>query len=189
MEGPSVRALIRRYAIALGLAAVAIVLRMALDPFLGKQFPYLLQFIAALAGAWYAGFGPAIAAIVLAALPSLYSGAKVQNSAEHWVALPLVLGFSVFAAWLVARQRHLKDRMESSMRLARERLDRLIAAQTRRGRDERHAAQFQAIVESSEDAIISKDLDGVIESWNSGAERIFGYTAEEAVWRTTSTIC
>ena len=38
-----------------------------------------------------------------------------------------------------------------------------------------------SIVENSDDAIVSKNLDGIIISWNGGAERVFGYTAEEAI--------
>ena len=54
---------------------------------------------------------------------------------------------------------------------------------TQQRRAESARLRLAAIVDSSADAIVSKTLDGIIDSWNDGAQQIFGYTAEEAVGR------
>jgi len=62
-------------------------------------------------------------------------------------------------------------------RLERQKTDQLLTARL-----------LTAIIASSDDAIISKSLDGVVQTWNAGAERLFGYTAEQAVGRHISLI-
>ena len=59
---------------------------------------------------------------------------------------------------------------------------------TERKRAEQSAQRLAAVVEFSDDAILTKDLDGIITSWNRGAERLFGYKAGEMIGRPITTL-
>lgn len=59
---------------------------------------------------------------------------------------------------------------------------------TERKRAEAMRDKLASIVDASEDAILSKTLDGIITSWNQGSERLYGYSAEEAIGRSVSII-
>lgn len=85
--------------------------------------------------------------------------------------------------WMLGRGRVFYDDQGRPYRLAGLGLD-----ITERKQAELASKRLAAIVESSDDAIIGKDLDGIVTSWNAGAERLYGYTAEEMIGREIATL-
>jgi PAS domain S-box-containing protein len=80
------------------------------------------------------------------------------------------------ARWIFGRGRVIRDHDGSVLRYAGVDID-----ITDRKRAEEAALRLVSIVESSDDAILSKDLNGIITSWNFGATRLFGYAPEEII--------
>jgi PAS domain S-box-containing protein len=74
-----------------------------------------------------------------------------------------------------------RQRIAEELRRANEELHRKSAEQLGEYR-----TRLAAIVDSSEDAILSKDLDGTVTTWNKGAERLYGYTPEEILGKNIS---
>jgi PAS domain S-box-containing protein len=174
-----------RYGGAVVCVAAATILRMLVNPFLGSRNPYSAAFLALLVAARYLGTGPSI---VVGAAGGVIANYMFAGQGRHFQMDGLVLGFyviaSIVAIWLLEVQRRERVKAEENARLASERLTELQQAIAARDSQQALTAKLHAIVESSEDAIISKGLDGVIQSWNYAAERIFGYTSEEMVGRT-----
>ena len=183
----SERSPVVRFTGAIGLVLAAILLRWALNPILHHNFPYFLAFLATLLAARWFGRGPGLFAMVVASLPFIYDFflASPASAPRPWLVLAGAYLLDGLLVWLIDRHRRMSVEVQ---RLAEERAARLALEAEQREKEERVSAQLRAIVEYSADAIISKDLGGIIQSWNSGAEQIYGFTAEEAIGKPISLI-
>jgi len=101
-----------------------------------------------------------------------------RNGSEFPVEISLSPVSTENGTFVLSAIRDISDRKKigEELRRANEELHRRTAEQLGEYR-----ARLASIVDSSEDAIIGKNLDGIITSWNKGAERIYGYTPEEVM--------
>src|SRR5262249_3639754 len=135
---------------------------------------------------WFGGYRPAAIAAVIGLLACDYlfiqprysfAGREIHDLLGfvlYLLTCAMIIGFG--EALRVAHRR-----AETSRQEALERQKELELESLRRLEAEKAHLRLAAIVESSEDAILSQDLRGNIMSWNQGAQRLLGYSAEEMV--------
>ena len=164
------------YAVAIAVLAVAVLLRYLLDPWMGNTLPLVTLFGAVAGTVWVGGYRPAIVVVILGyfACSYLFIDPRGQvgftDPGTAIGALAYVLTCALIILFGEAMHR-------AQRRVERDQVDQLLTARL-----------LGSIVESSDDAIISKSLNGIIQSWNAAAERLFGYTAEQAIGRHISLI-
>jgi PAS domain S-box-containing protein len=155
--------LLLRYACALVSIAAATLVRILLDPVLGDQYPYATLFFAVLLTAWYGGFGPALAAVVLSAVSSAYfllppRGGFPVHGWEQQAGMVVYLAVSFGIALL-----------GGAMRAAGKRAER--AREAERAQRERLEVTLQSIG----DAVLTTDPKGRVTFLNPVAESLTGW--------------
>jgi two-component system sensor kinase FixL len=155
--------------------AVALLLRLWVGDALADEVPYVQFYPAVVFATWLGGLGPGIFATMLSSVGAAYfllapAGWAVGGASER-VSLGLFVAMALGFSWLVHRLR----RAESGQR-------HLAATASAR------AERLDAIVNTSADGIIVIDSSGIIEAFNRGAERLFGYAEAEIVGRNVSVL-
>lgn len=159
------------WGVALGGILLATLVRWAIGGYVLDRIPFTTYYPAILVATLLGGFGLGTLASILSAavawwlfMPPAFTFALDQAQATSLITFVLV------CLLLVATVTALNSAV-----------DVLLAESDYRRQTHLALEQLGSLVETSEDAIITKDLNGIITSWNKGAERIFGYEANEVI--------
>jgi PAS domain S-box-containing protein len=158
-----------------GLTSIEELIGQGLDAFLPASDPQARAYLASIVEAGY----------TVSEVESVERGADGEPRYFVNSMTGIVEEGQLLRIWGTRRDITAQKRVEEALRQSEERFRRM-AADLKRENEER--AYLAAIVESSDDAIIAKDLDGIVRSMNAAAERLLGYTAAELVGRPIRTI-
>jgi two-component system, LuxR family, sensor kinase FixL len=166
----------RRYAVALLAVVASLLFRLSLQPWLGVTIPYLQFFPAIMVAAWFGGFGPGLLAVALSTALAVFLfippiGSPAIADATDVISLALFAATGVGISWFNHR---LRD-AESALRKSAD-------------DGSRQAQELQTILNTAVDGIIVIDARGAIETFNRGAERLFGYAAADVIGRNVSVL-
>ncbi len=151
-----------RFGLAIILCLLALSLKMLLDPVLA-DLPFILFYSAILMSSWYGGFWPGIVATILSASLSYFTFILPVSKDPFWSNM-LAEALFILEGTLIAG-------ISNSMHKA---------FQTYEEKD-RYLRYYASIAQNISDAVISTDMNDVIQSWNKGAEHLYGHTEKDVV--------
>ncbi|MGE0822404.1 MAG: PAS domain S-box protein [Candidatus Binatia bacterium] len=191
-----------RYGFAVVVTILAMVLTQGFQPWLYPSvFP--LFFAAVMLSAWFGGLGPGLLATLVAAtsidfflLPP-HSTRYLEVS--HLVRISTFVLVALLTSSLTAARKRAEQRLRNAQQELEQRVQQRTTALTtandalRTEIDERKQVEavlrYQAqIIDQIHDSVIATDLDGRITSWNKGAQRLFGYAAQEMLGKRISAL-
>jgi len=168
-------AAIQRHGLAVSSVAIALAITLLLQRyhFRGVEFPLFLFAIALTV--WYGGVGPGIVAVLLSSLAfDYFFTVPIYSLYVTTAELPYYAFFILFAsllAWFSAHRR----RVERELLQSRDELAQQVAIRT----------QQASLLDLTHDTIFVRDMNHIITYWNRGAQELYGFTAEEAIGKSS----